>query len=77
MNATDEQAMVVASEAVSKLGATLGIQLDPQLVAFLAGRVVEVVASAAWREAQAAGKAAADAIKTADDAEAVMRGGEK
>lgn len=74
MNSTDEQALAVASSAVEVLGAKLGIQLDPQLVAFLAGRVVEIVAGSAWREAQASGKAAAEAIKTADDAEALMRG---
>jgi hypothetical protein len=74
MNSKDEQAIAVATEAVTKLGDTLGIELNPALVLFLAGRVVEVVVGSAWREAQAAGKAAADAIKTADDAEVVMRG---
>lgn len=71
----NEQAMNLAVDAVAKLGAELGVKLDTQLVAFLAGRLVESVASTGWRDARAAGQAASDAIKTADDAEALMRGG--
>lgn len=73
MSDTDKLAAEVASNAAREVAALLGVKLDGRMVAGVATLLVEAVRGKTWEEAHAAGKAAADAIKTDADAEDFWR----
>jgi hypothetical protein len=63
----------VAEQLVGQVADALGVKVDPamlvQLGAAAAGNVVDLVSGKAWRDAKAAGNAAADSITTLQQAE--------
>ncbi len=64
----------VAERAITDVAVALGVQVDPLLIAQLAGMVIGVLSGKKWKEAEEAGAARAANITTAEEAEAAAAG---